>query len=335
MLLESRNAVVYGAAGALGSAVSRAFAREGAAVFLTGRRRAPLEAVATKIRAVGGAAEVAVVDADSEQAVEEHAHAVVDRAGSLDISINLIGVDHIQGRPLVDMSPADFTLGLEARVHTHFVTARAAARHMMRQRSGAILIVTATPDRLAIPEVGSFGVANAALEGLTRTLATELSPHGVRVVCLRSAGSPDAAGVREAFGLHAANAGTTLETFTSTREERILLRRLPTLAEVADVAALMASDRASAMTATIANVTLRRDARLTVLNPPRQREWPLREVSVQPSGAPPQRRHRRAGQFLQRCGAGLWHRCQPAPAGRSRPRRARYRQTPQGSRGRG
>jgi 3-oxoacyl-[acyl-carrier protein] reductase len=255
MLLESRNAVVYGAAGALGSAVSRAFAREGAAVFLTGRRRAPLEAVATKIRAVGGAAEVAVVDADSEQAVEEHAQAVVNRAGSLDISINLIGVDHIQGRPLVDMSPADFTLGLEARVHTHFVTARAAARHMVRQRSGAILIVTATPDRLAIPEVGSFGVANAALEGLTRTLATELSPHGVRVVCLRSAGSPDAAGVREAFGLHAANAGTTLETFTSTREERILLRRLPTLAEVADVAALMASDRASAMTATIANVT--------------------------------------------------------------------------------
>ena len=104
------------------------------------------------------------------------------------------------------MSAADFTLGLEARVNTHFVTARAAARHMVRQRSGAILMVTATPDRVAIPQVGSFGVANAALEGLTRTLATELSPQGVRVICLRSAGSPDATGVQEAFGLHAANA---------------------------------------------------------------------------------------------------------------------------------
>jgi len=255
MLLEGRNAVVYGAGGALGGAVSLAFAREGAAVFLTGRRQAPLDIVATKIRAAGGAAETAVVDAVAEQAVDEHAQAVVDRAGSLDISINLIGVDHIQGRPLVDMSPAEFTLGLEARVRTHFVTARAAARHMLRQRSGVILMVTATPDRVAIPEVGSFGVANAALEGLIRTLATELSPNGVRVVCLRSAGSPDAAGVREAFGLHAANAGTTLETFTSAREGRILLRRLPTLAEVADVAALMASDRAGAMTGTIANVT--------------------------------------------------------------------------------
>jgi 3-oxoacyl-[acyl-carrier protein] reductase len=255
MLLEGRNAVVYGAGGALGGAVSRAFAREGTAVFLTGRRRAPLEVVATKIRAAGGAAETAVVDADAEQTVEEHAQVVVDRAGSLDISINLIGVDHIQGRPLVEMSPADFTLGLEGRIRTHFVTARAAARHMVRQRSGAILMVTATPDRVAIPEVGSFGIANAALEGLTRALATELGPHGVRVVCLRSAGSPDAAGVREAFGLHAANAGTTLETFKSAREGRILLRRLPALAEVADIAALMASDRASAMTATIANVT--------------------------------------------------------------------------------
>jgi 3-oxoacyl-[acyl-carrier protein] reductase len=255
MLLKGRNAVVYGAGGALGGAVSRAFAREGAAVFLTSRRLAPLNEVATKILVAGGTAEAAVVDANAEQAVEEHAQTVVDRAGSLDISINLIGVDHIQGRPLVDLSPSDFTLGLEARIRTHFVTARTAARHMVRQRSGAILMVTATPDRVAIPDVGNFGVANAALEALTRTLATELGPLGVRVVCLRSAGSPDAAGVREAFGLHAANAGTTLETFAAAREERILLRRLPTLVEVADAATLMASDRASAMTATIANVT--------------------------------------------------------------------------------
>ena len=101
MLLKGRNAVVYGAGGALGGAVSRAFAREGAAVFLTSRRLAPLNEVATKILVAGGTAEAAVVDANAAQAVEDHAQTVVDRAGSLDISINLIGVDHIQGRPLV------------------------------------------------------------------------------------------------------------------------------------------------------------------------------------------------------------------------------------------
>src|SRR5262245_4537008 len=125
MLLESRNAVVYGAGGALGGAVSYAFAREGATVFLAGRRREPLEEVATAIRDAGGAAETAVLDAHSEQAVQEHAQAVVDKAGSLDISINLIGVPHIQGRALLEMSEDDFMLGLDARVRTHFVTARA------------------------------------------------------------------------------------------------------------------------------------------------------------------------------------------------------------------
>lgn len=113
MLLKGRNAVVYGAGGALGGAVSRAFAREGAAVFLTGRLLAPVDEVATRILVAGGTAEAAVVDANAEQAVEEHAQTVVDRAGSLDISINLIAVDHIQGRPLIDLSPSDFTLGLE------------------------------------------------------------------------------------------------------------------------------------------------------------------------------------------------------------------------------
>jgi len=255
MLLEGRNAVVYGAGGALGGAVSVAFAREGAAVFLAGRRREPLETVAAAIRDAGGVAETAVVDAQSEQAVQQHAQAVVDEAGSLDISINLIGVPHIQGQALVEMSEADFMLGLEARVRTHFVTARVAARHMVGQGSGVILMVTANPDRMPIGEVGSFGIANAALESLGRTLAIELSPSGVRVVCVRSAGSPDAAGVREALGALATNAGTTVDTFASARTQRILLRRLPLLGEVANVVALMASDRASAMTAAIVNVT--------------------------------------------------------------------------------
>jgi 3-oxoacyl-[acyl-carrier protein] reductase len=76
MLLENKNALVYGAGGKIGGAVARAFAQEGAHVFLAGRTLATLEAVAAEISAVGGTAETAEVDALDEQAVEEHASSV-------------------------------------------------------------------------------------------------------------------------------------------------------------------------------------------------------------------------------------------------------------------
>lgn len=255
MLLETKTAVVYGAAGALGAAVSRTFAREGATVFLAGRNAATLAAVAGEIAAGGGTAEAAVLDATDETAVERHAQQVVDRAGRIDVSINLIGVGHVQGPELAEMSPAAVTRGLEPRIRTQFLTARAAARQMVAQGSGALLMVTATPDRVAIPGAGAFAVACGAVEALSRALAVELGPKGVRVACIRSAGSPDAAGVRAAHRIHADRAGESVAQFETARQRRSLLRRSPRLAEVADVAAFLASDRASAMTATIANVT--------------------------------------------------------------------------------
>jgi 3-oxoacyl-[acyl-carrier protein] reductase len=255
MLLPDQVAVIYGAGGALGGAVARAFAGAGAAVFVTGRTGPPVDELAEQIRAGGGTAEAACVDAQDERAVEEHIRGVVERTGRIDISLNLVGVDHIQGRPLLEMEPADFTKGIEARVRTQFATVRAAARHMVDRRSGVILMVTATPDRLAIPRVGSFGVACGALEALCRTLATELGPHGIRVVCLRSAGTPDAHGVEEAWAVHAANSGATPDQYGAAKAERALLGRMPRLHEVADAAVLMASPRAGAITAAITNVT--------------------------------------------------------------------------------
>src|SRR5262245_35499483 len=92
MLLGNKNAVIYGAGGAIGSAVARAFAREGAKVFLTARALAPIEALAREIAAAGGVTETAQVDALDEQAVEAHAGAVAQRAGGIGISFNAIGI---------------------------------------------------------------------------------------------------------------------------------------------------------------------------------------------------------------------------------------------------
>jgi NAD(P)-dependent dehydrogenase (short-subunit alcohol dehydrogenase family) len=240
-LLENKVAVIYGAGGAVGAAVARSFADEGAVVQLRGRQP--------------GHPGIAVVDALDERAVEDDLAAVVARHGRIDVSINLISVEHVQGVPLLSMTADDFVRGIDQRLRTHFVTARAAGRHMARQGSGAILMLTAAPDRTAIPFAGSFGVQCAAVESFGRALAVELGPHGVRVACVRSAGSPDAAGVDDVFDMHASNAGQTRAEFDRSKAARTLLQRLPRLDEVAGVAAFLASDRATAMTGAIANVT--------------------------------------------------------------------------------
>jgi 3-oxoacyl-[acyl-carrier protein] reductase len=255
MLLQNKNAVIYGAAGAIGGAVARAFAREGATVCLAGRTLATLDAVAQEITAAGGVARIAQVDALDAEAVERHAAHIVAEEGGIDISFNAIELGDTQGAPLAEMPIERFTLPIFTAMRTQFLTATAAARHMARQRSGVILTITATPARMAIPNSGGFGVACAAIEGLCRQLAGELGPQGIRVICLRSAGSPDAPGVREAFKIHAREAGMTLAEFEVFAARGTMLGRMPALAEVANAAVLMASDHASAITAAVANLT--------------------------------------------------------------------------------
>ena len=254
MLLQNKNAIIYGGGGAIGSAVARAFAREGAKVFLAGRTLAKLDKVAKDITAAGGIAETAQVDAHDEHAIDKHAAAVVAKSGSIDVSFNAISIaGTLQGTPLIEQSPDDIALPVKDRVTTNFLTARAAARHMVQSRTGVILMFTATPARMAFPLTGSFGVEGAAIEGLCRSLASELGPQGVRVICIRSAGSPESFPDVPSGGT--APLGQSRADIAAKLAERTLLKRLPSLLEVGNVAALMASDHASPMTGTVANIT--------------------------------------------------------------------------------
>jgi NAD(P)-dependent dehydrogenase (short-subunit alcohol dehydrogenase family) len=257
MLLEGKIAVIYGGAGSIGGAVARAFGREGARVYLAGRTRASLEEVAEEIRSAGGAAETAEVDALDERAVEQHTAAVADKAGGIDISFNAIGIPQhgVQGIPLVELSADSFTLPVMTYTKAHFLTARAAARRMVDKGSGVILTLTSAPARMAIPLMGGMAPAWGAVEALSRSLAAELGPRGIRVVCLRPNAMPETATITEVFGLHGKGAGMTREQFQAFMEGQTLLRRLQTLTEVADVAAFLASDQASAMTGTVVNLS--------------------------------------------------------------------------------
>jgi 3-oxoacyl-[acyl-carrier protein] reductase len=253
MLLANKKAVIYGGSGAIGGAVARAFAREGAKVFLASRSLSKLEAVAEDIRVAGGVAETAQVDALDEQAVEKHAGEVAKKAGSIDVSFNAIGIEDIQGTPLIEMSLSDFSRPIIIATRTQFLTAKAVAPHMIKQGSGVIMMITATPSRIGWPLVGGFGTACAALESLSRQLAAELGTHGVRVICLRSAGSPES--IPDTLDAFAAGKGVTRDEFIASLKEMTLLKRLPSLADVGNVAAFMASDYAGSMTGTVVNMS--------------------------------------------------------------------------------
>ena len=257
MLLEDKNATIYGGGGSIGGAVARAFAREGARVFLAGRTLESLEGVADDIRSAGGVAETARVDALDERKVDGYVDAVAEKAGGIDVSFNLISYQDVQGTPLAEMGLEEFERPIVTAVRSQFLTSRAAARHMIGRGSGVILMFGGAGGRDPIRDyasggfqvyLGGFQVALGALDVLRRQLAVELGPHGIRVVTLQSGGVPET--TREDWR----------EAITQSFVDTSMLRRAETLDDVGNVAAFAASDLARTMTATALNITCGRVA---------------------------------------------------------------------------
>ncbi|HEV2245972.1 MAG TPA: SDR family oxidoreductase [Terriglobia bacterium] len=259
-LLSQKNAVIYGAGGGIGGAVARAFAREGATVFLTGHDLKKVESVADEIRAAGGKAEAAQVDALDEAAIAKQLSDMESSAGSVDISFNAVGIPNakILGVPLTELDVEQFSLPITALVTSYFLTARLAARHMIPHKSGVIMTVTATHSRTGIPLVGGYGPAQAAKEALTRDLSAELAPQGIRVVGLRPYAMPETHTIKDAYEPRAKASGMTWEQWQEMLASQTHTRRLMTLEEMANVAVFMASDQASGMTGTTVNLTMGR-----------------------------------------------------------------------------
>ncbi len=258
MLLKNKVAVIYGAGGAIGGAVARAFALEGAKLFLTGRQRAPLGVVAKEIVSAGGSAEVAEVDALDEKAVDNHLQSVIDGAGRVDISFNAIDVpiEKVAGAPLTEMDAEKFFLPIANYTRSYFLTARLAARRMVQNKSGVIMTVTALTSRKGHAGNGGYGSSGAAKEALTRDLSAELAPLGIRVVGLRLNAMPETGTLREIFDLKGKAMGVTWEQFKQYLASTTHTQRVMVLEEAANMAVFMASDKASGMTGTTVNLTM-------------------------------------------------------------------------------
>lgn len=242
MQLEGKVAIVYGAAGPMGSAVARAFAAEGGRLFLAGRTGSKVQAVADAIDTVGPRAGVAEIDVDVRDAVERHADEVLATAGRIDISFNAAGMNAVQNIPLVDMSVDDFMQPITDAARRHFVTATAAARRMTPLGSGAIVMLTSSAAKEWRHQMGGFSVACASIEVLNRTLAGELKGTGVRVACIRANFTPETVTDLP----EGATDGLLADT---------LIPRLPRLTEIGAAAVFLASDAAGATTGSVLDLT--------------------------------------------------------------------------------
>jgi NAD(P)-dependent dehydrogenase (short-subunit alcohol dehydrogenase family) len=265
MLLKGKTAVIYGGGGAIGGAVARVFAREGARVFIAGRTQARLDAVAADITAAKGTVETALVDAFDQQAVIKHADAIAAKTGGIDIALNAVSVLHDQGTFLADLSLEEFMRPVDGFLRTLFITSKAVTRHMGGERTGVILTLSTPGSKMPAAGVLGHCVTCAGTEAFSRVLAAEMAPKNVRVICLRSHAIIDA----PAAGSYTKELFRTQVSFKETGENQTveqwlpdspmaqgtLLKRLPTLSEIAETAAFLASDRAGAMTGAVANLS--------------------------------------------------------------------------------
>lgn len=259
MLLKDMTAVIYGGSGAIGAATAGVFAREGARVYLAGRSGARLDKAAEEIRRSGGHAEIAEVDVLDAAATARHAAGIAAETGAIDIMLNATSFLHDQGSLIDDLTCDIFMEPIVLFTRSLFNTAKAVAPFMGGARGGVILTLTAPAARMTLSGHMGHIVACAAAESFSRSLAADLAPRQIRSLCIRPHAISDAPAAGsytgDLFTPKADAMGISLDQWLAGAAQTTLLKRLPTLADVAETAAFLASPRAAAMTATTVNLT--------------------------------------------------------------------------------
>jgi len=257
-ILKGKYAVVFGAGGSIGSAVAKEFAKEGAEVFLSGRSKSSVEAATKEIAANGGRAHAALVDTLDDAAVSQYIDGIVKQTGKIDIILDAAGPlakEYGNGRLAVDLPIDQFLVPLQTMVKSRFITARAASRHMVKQRSGVIIFVTGSPARPHVPGATAIGAAFGAIENLTANLAFEASPFGVRVVCVRTLANIDSTSIQDTMEFLSGQLNITKEQAIAQIAQSNFLKIPATVQDTANAAVLVASDRGRMLTGTVINAT--------------------------------------------------------------------------------
>ena len=256
--LQGKCALVFGAGGSVGSAVAKEFAAQGAEVFLSGRTQANVEEVAKQIAASGGRAHAAMIDALDDAAVNEYIDGIVRETARIDVAFNAVGPlakEYGNGTHAVDLAIGKFMTPLEIVVKSQFITARAAARHMLKQHSGVVIFLTGSPARGHIEGATAIGAAFGAIESLAENLALELGPAGVRVVCLRTTANVDSRTIQQTMDALAGKTNATRDQMIALMAGLNFLKVPATTCDTAKAAAFLASGGARMLTGTVVNAT--------------------------------------------------------------------------------
>lgn len=256
--LKDKVAVVFAASGEIAGAVAQAFSQHGAKVYVTARNLEAVNVLARQIMDEGGNAEAAQVDAMSEGEIDDFLKKVVADNGRLDVIFNGIGASYSEmgGRPATtEATFGQFMAPIEKICGSQFLTSRIAAKYMMQTQSeGTILLLTAALSRSKLSNVAGITAASAALEGLTRVMATEWGGNGIKVICICPGAIMETKRISGWIESAAQQYGMPVEQLVSQYKSFDLLKTSPTLKQVGDTAAFLASETGVAFNSHIVDV---------------------------------------------------------------------------------
>jgi len=233
--LSGKTALVTGASRGIGAAIARKLASQGAAVAINyAGSEAAANAIVAEIEAAGGRAVAIQADVASAEAANRLFDTTIEALGGLDIVVNNAGIT--RDGLVVRMSDDDWNAVIDTNLTGVFNVTRAAARHLMKQRSGSIVNVTSVIGLVGNAGQANYAAAKAGVVGLTKSIAKELAPRGVRANAV-------------APGFIETDMTSSLpEAVTDAARKEIALNRFGSAEEVADVVAFLAGDEASYVT---------------------------------------------------------------------------------------
>lgn len=253
LTLQDKVAVVTGAGRGIGREIAVTLAREGADVALASRDEAALRETLALVEGLGRKGLVAVTDVGDAASVEDSARKVLERFGRVDALVNNSGV----GGPsaaLWETDPGDWEATFAVNVTGTFLCCRAFLPSMVERRSGAVVIIGSMTGKRPLWGRSPYAASKLALVGLTRTLALETGPHGVRVN-LVSPGAVEGERIEWMMRKQAEGRGVTVEEVRAELAQGSPLNRLVAAGDVAAAAAFLASDRARSITGEDLNVS--------------------------------------------------------------------------------